>query len=384
MKPTYYRSQLRRSCELQRPQLSPAEISNSWKQPRIKLRSHDLHACAKFKWGNPTRCACVTLLFRTSEERTLRLHASLPATRWPRHACTRRERVSAERVVQAFFVPYKNAGLQFQLSLWSCVRFSVCLGMILATWLKETFVYRAVKDVLAFEFVLGRNRECFVRTDIWHPPWASPRFACRAGLLCCLWKHGSTVPLVSWSCVRFEVCLGMVFATWLKETFVYHAVQDVLAFELFLGRNRECLVRTDIVVSESALRVSCRPYLLSVKTWVYCSSCLVVVCSFQDLSGNDIHYISEGDFHLSCCARSFISYRFSWEKSWMFCENCACHRVLRVSYCVVQSCRVCVACSSCTVIFFVFFFMIMIREYRACFILHSAWRWAHVSKMPLN
>ena len=269
-------------------------------------------------------------------------------------------------------------------SLWSCVRFSVCLGMILATWLKETFVYRAMKDVLAFEFFLGRNRECFVRTDIWHPPWASPRFACRAGLLCCLWKHGSTVPLVSWSCVRFEVCLGMIFATWLKETFVYHAVQDVLAFELFLGRNRDCLVRTDIIVSESALRVSCRPYLLSVKTRVYCSSCLVVVCSFQDLSGNDIHYISEGDFHLSCCARSFISYRFSWEKSWMFCENCACHRVLRVSYCVVQSCRVCVACSSCTVIFFVFFFMIMIREYRACFILHSAWRWAHISKMPLN
>ena len=166
--------------------------------------------------------------------------------------------------------------------------------------------------------------------------------------------------------------------------FRYHAVQDVLVFELFLGRNRECLVRTDIVVSESALRVSCRPYLLSVKTRVYCSSCLVVVCSFQDLSGNDIHYISEGDFHLSCCARSFISYRFSWEKSWMFCENCACYRVLRVSYCVVQSCRVCVACSSCTVIFFVFFFMIMIREYCACFILHSAWRWAHISKMPLN
>ena len=56
----------------------------------------------------------------------------------------------------------------------------------------------------------------------------------------------------------------------------------------------------------------------------------------------------------------------------MFCENCACRRVLRVSYCVVQRCRVYVACSSCTVIFFVFFFMIMIREYRACFILHSA------------
>ena len=120
-------------------------------------------------------------------------------------------------------------------------------------------------------------------------------------------------------------------------------------------------MRTDIAVSESALRVSCRPYLLSVRTRVYCSSCLVVVCSFQDLSGHDIHYITEVDFHLSCCARSFSSYRFSWEKSWMFCENCACRQVLRVSYCVVQSCRVCVACSSCTVIFFVFFFMIMFR-----------------------
>ena len=43
----------------------------------------------------------------------------------------------------------------------------------------------------------------------------------------------------------------------------------------------------------------------------------------------------------------------------MFCENCACRRVLRVSYCVVQSCRSCVACNSCTVIFFVFFFMII-------------------------
>ena len=42
------------------------------------------------------------------------------------------------------------------------------------------------------------------------------------------------------------------------------------------------------------------------------------------------------------------------------------------TYCVAQSCRVCVACSSCTVIFSIFFFMIMIREYRACFILQSA------------
>ena len=184
------------------------------------------------------------LLFRTGEERTLRLHASLPATRWPRHACTRPDRVSAERVVQAFFVPYKNAGLRFPLSLWSCVRFSICLGMIFATWLKEISVYRAVQDILACVFFLGRNREYFVRTDIWHPPWASPRFTCRAGLLCCLWKHGSTVPVVLWSCVRFGVCLGMIFSTWLKETFVYHAVQDVLACAFFLGRNPECLVRT--------------------------------------------------------------------------------------------------------------------------------------------
>ena len=42
------------------------------------------------------------------------------------------------------------------------------------------------------------------------------------------------------------------------------------------------------------------------------------------------------------------------------------------TYCVAQSCGVCVACSSCTVIFSVFFFMIMIREYCACFILQSA------------
>ena len=40
--------------------------------------------------------------------------------------------------------------------------------------------------------------------------------------------------------------------------------------------------------------------------------------------------------------------------------------------CVVQSCRVCVACSSCTVVFSLFFFVIMIGEHRACFILHSA------------
>ena len=42
----------------------------------------------------------------------------------------------------------------------------------------------------------------------------------------------------------------------------------------FLGRNRECLVRTDIAVSESTLSVYCSPSLLSVKTWVFCSSFL--------------------------------------------------------------------------------------------------------------
>ena len=110
----------------------------------------------------------------------------------------------------------------------------------------------------------------------------------------------------------------------------------------------------------------------------------VVVCSFQILSGNDIHHMTEGDFHWSCCAKRFSVHLISWEKSWMFCENCACTWDLGISYCVVQSCRVCVACSSCTAIFFVFFFMIMIGEYRACFILHSAWRWAHISKTSLN
>ena len=92
-------------------------------------------------------------------------------------------------------------------------------------------------------------------------------------------------------------------------------MQDDLARVAFLGRNRECFVRTDIAVSESALRVSCGPSLLSIKMRVYCSSCFVAVCSFQDLSGNDIHYMTEGDFHLSCCARNFSSFRFSWEKS---------------------------------------------------------------------
>ena len=85
------------------------------------------------------------------------------------------------------------------------------------------------------------------------------------------------------------VCLGMIFATRLKETFIYRTVQGVSARIDFLGRNRECLVRT-VPAPET--------------------------------------------------------------------------------YCVAQSCRVCVDCNSCTVIFFVFF-MIMIREYRACFILHS-------------
>ena len=120
----------------------------------------------------------------------------------------------------------------------------------------------------------------------------------------------------------------------------------------------------------------------------------VVVCSFQISSENDIRHMTEGDFHFSCCAMSFSQHLFSWEKSWMFCENCACTWDLwvsycvaqscRVSYCVAQSCRVRVACSSCIVIFFVFFFMIMIREYRACSILHSAWRWAHIFKTSMN
>ena len=47
----------------------------------------------------------------------------------------------------------------------------------------------------------------------------------------------------------------------------------------------------------------------------------VVVCSFQISSGNDIHHMTEGDFHWSCCAISFSIHLISWEKSWMFCEN---------------------------------------------------------------
>ena len=36
----------------------------------------------------------------------------------------------------------------------------------------------------------------------------------------------------------------MTFTTYLKETFIYCAVQEVLAHVDFLGRNRECFVRT--------------------------------------------------------------------------------------------------------------------------------------------
>ena len=36
----------------------------------------------------------------------------------------------------------------------------------------------------------------------------------------------------------------MIFTTLLKETFIYRAVQEVLARIDFLGRNRECFVRT--------------------------------------------------------------------------------------------------------------------------------------------
>ena len=213
----------------------------------------------------------ITLLFGTAEERRLRLHASLPATPLPRHACTCHVRVSAERVVQPFFVPYKNAGLQFQLSLWSCV--------------------------------------------------------------------------------RFKVCLGMIFTTWLKKAFIYRAVQDVLARVAFLGRNRECFVRTDIAVSESVLRMSCRPSLLSVKTRVYCFSFFVVMCSFQGLSGNDICHMTKEDFRLLCCARCFSSCSFSWEKSWMFCENWhRCERVRVSCRPSLLSVKTQVYCTSCFVV----------------------------------
>ena len=36
------------------------------------------------------------------------------------------------------------------------------------------------------------------------------------------------------------------------------------------------------------------------------------------------------------------------------------------------------------ILFTYFWIMIMIREYRACFILHSARRWAHLSMTSLN
>ena len=36
----------------------------------------------------------------------------------------------------------------------------------------------------------------------------------------------------------------MTFTTYLKETFIYRAVQEVLSHIDFLGRNLECFVRT--------------------------------------------------------------------------------------------------------------------------------------------
>ena len=47
-----------------------------------------------------------------------------------------------------------------------------------------------------------------------------------------------------WSCVRFRFCLGMIFTQWLKKIFIDHAVPWVLVGSNYLGRNRECFVRT--------------------------------------------------------------------------------------------------------------------------------------------
>ena len=66
--------------------------------------------------------------------------------------------------------------------------------------------------------------------------------------------------------------------------------------------------------------------------------------------------MTEGDFRLSCCERRFSFWFFSWEKSWMFCENW--HLTPAVSESVLHvSCRPSllsvktrVYCSSCFVV----------------------------------
>ena len=58
-----------------------------------------------------------TLLFRTGQERILRCWLAYAPPAGPRHACTCRDQVSASRVMQPFFVVYKNAGFMFQRSL---------------------------------------------------------------------------------------------------------------------------------------------------------------------------------------------------------------------------------------------------------------------------
>ena len=69
-------------------------------------------------------------------------------------------------------------------------------------------------------------------------------------------------------------------------------------------------------MSESMLSVSFSPSLLSIKKrGSSVSVFFVAVYSFQISSGNDIHHMTEGDFHLSCCAMSYNWQQLSSEKS---------------------------------------------------------------------
>ena len=126
-------------------------------------------------------------------------------------------------------------------------------------------------------------------------------------------------------------------------------------------------------VSESALRVSCRPSLFPSKTRVYCSSCFVVVCSFQSLFGNDIRHMTELDFRLSCCARRFSLCVFLGRN-----RECLVRTVPAAEFCeypVPKQIGILLTYVS---------LIIMVRNCYVYFILHYAWRWIQNTEKLLN
>ena len=194
------------------------------------------------------------LLFRTSEERTLRLHASLPATCWPRHACNRPDQVSAEHVVQAFFVPYKKRGSSVPI----------------------VFVV-----VCSFQYLSGN--------DIWHISEGDFRLSCCARRFSlCIFFLGEIVNIL-WE-LTSDTRRERVRASRVVQAFFVVCENTGLLFQLFHGR---------VFVFEFV--------------WEW-------------YSPHDWRRL-----RLSYCGRRFSLCIFSWEKSWMFGENCACRRVLWVS-----------------------------------------------------